>query len=364
MTAVSSAPAPSGTEPGSSSSDRGAAAAAVTLLRSTSVEKALLSTLDALPEPLRSGCHRVVDAGGKRLRPDLVLRCADIGPAGSAKAVGAAVAVELLHSASLVHDDLLDDSETRRGVRAVHRHEGASTAVIAGDAMIALSWRAIAGEGPGAVDDLGAALSEMCRGQALEEALRFDATATATDVLKVAELKTGALLKAACRIGARVGGCSPEQVEALGQFGSDFGVALQLMDDVLDLVADQVALGKPIGADFRVGTVTMPTVYSLERTCDATSSRLTSLLRPDQSDEALQEAWELVVDSGSVGRTVQLARELAARAARAATGAGAPPELVGMPERYVRRQIDTKVAPAHRGLLPRDGHDWENERVG
>ncbi len=347
-----------------STSDRSAAAAAVTLLRSTSVEKALLGALDVLPEPLRTGCHRVVDAGGKRLRPDLVLRCADVGPAGSAAAVGAAVAVELLHSASLVHDDLLDDSETRRGVRAVHRHEGASTAVIAGDAMIALSWRAIAGSGPDAVDDLGAALSEMCQGQALEEQLRFDATARQQDVLRVAELKTGALLKAACRIGARVGQCSPEQVDALGRFGSDFGVALQLMDDVLDLIADQAALGKPIGADFRAGTVTMPTVYSLERVCDATGARLSSLLRRDLSDDGLREAWELVVDSGAVGRTVQLARDLAVRAARAATDAGAPTELVTMPERYVRRQMDTKVAAAHRGLLPGGGSDWENERVG
>ena len=359
MTAVRSATAAPGSD--GASADR---RAAVILLRSTSVEKALLSALDALPEPLRTGCHRVVDAGGKRLRPDLVLRCADVGPAGSAAALGAAVAVELLHSASLVHDDLLDDSETRRGVRAVHRHEGASTAIIAGDAMIALSWRTIAGHGADAVDDLGAALSEMCQGQALEEQLRFDATARPQDVLRVAELKTGALLKAACRIGARVGGCTAEQVEVLGRFGSDFGVALQLIDDVLDLVADQAALGKPIGADFRAGTVTMPTVYSLESSYGTTSSKLSSLLRSDLPDEGLQEARELVLDSGSVGRTVQLARDLAVRAAGAAAGAGAPPELVGMPERYVRRQIDTKVAAAHRELLPDGGTEWKHVRFG
>ncbi len=364
MTAVHSSRTPTITGSDRTPTDRSSASSAVTPPRSTSVERALLGALDGLPEPLRTGCHRVVDAGGKRLRPDLVLRCADIGPAGSAEAVGAAVAVELLHSASLVHDDLLDDSETRRGVRAVHRHEGASTAVIAGDAMIALSWRAIAADGPDSVDDLGAALLEMCQGQALEEQLRFDATAGPKDVLRVAELKTGALLKAACRIGARVGGCSPEQVEALGSYGSDFGVALQLMDDVLDLIADQAALGKPIGADFRAGTVTMPTVYSLERNCDATSSRLTALLSSDVSDEGLREAWELVVESGSIRRTVQLARDLAVRAGRSAADAGAPAELVGMPGRYVRRQIDTKVASAHRGLLPVGGGERENERVG
>lgn len=358
MTAVHSAPAPERTE-----------ASEVTSLHSTvgsamhspvAVERALRTALDVLPEPVRNGCHRVVDAGGKRLRPDLVLRCADVGPITSTAALSAAVAVELLHSASLVHDDLVDDSDTRRGVLAVHRHEGMGTAVIAGDAMIALSWRTIAATGAENVHDLAAALSEMCEGQALEERLRFDPSASADDVLRVSALKTGALIKAACRIGARVGGCSSEQVESLGEYGSDFGVALQLMDDVLDLVADQAALGKPIGADFRAGTVTLPTVYSLE----TATPRLRSLLRPGVPPEALLEASEIVLGSGSISRTVELAGVLAQRAGRSAAGAGAPADLVSMPERYVRRQIETKVAAAHQGLLPRSEVDWENERVG
>ncbi|MGS0687323.1 polyprenyl synthetase family protein [Nakamurella sp. GG22] len=362
MTAVHSAPASERTEaPGVTALHSAAGSAATS---TNVVEKALLAALDVLPEPVRTGCHRVVDAGGKRLRPDLVLRCADIGPLGATAALSAAVAVELLHSASLVHDDLLDDSDTRRGVLAVHRHEGMGTAVIAGDAMIALSWRTIAATGAENVDDLAAALAEMCEGQALEERLRFDPSASADDVLRVSELKTGALLKAACRIGARVGGCSDEQVRALGDFGSDFGVALQLMDDVLDLVADQAALGKPIGADFRAGTVTMPTVYCLETGGAGAALRLRSLLRPGVPAEALDEAGEIVLGSGSISRTVDLACVLARRAARSAAAAGAPAELVSMPERYVRRQIKTKVAAAHQGLLPRSQVDWENERVG
>src|SRR3954453_293919 len=168
MTAVQSAPASERTD------GQRAEGAGVTSLRSATgsalgsavpnslaVENALLASLDVLPEPVRTGCHRVVDAGGKRLRPDLVLRCADIGPLGAKAALSAAVAVQLLHSASLVHDDLLDDSDTRRGGLAVHRHEGMGTAVIAGDAMIALSWRTIATTGAQNVDDLAAALAEM-----------------------------------------------------------------------------------------------------------------------------------------------------------------------------------------------------------
>src|ERR1700712_3022848 len=184
--------------------------------RAEDVESGLQRVVDGLLEPLRAGCQRVIGAGGKRLRPELVMRCADVGPRGSAGAVDAAVAVELLHSASLVHDDLLDQSETRRGVPAIHRLEGPSTALISGDALIAVSWRQIARSGPDSVDDLATALSDMCAGQALEDRLRWNAGAQAGDVIRVADLKTGALLRAACRTGARAGGCDQEQIDALG----------------------------------------------------------------------------------------------------------------------------------------------------
>jgi heptaprenyl diphosphate synthase len=317
--------------------------------RADEIETGLRKVLDGLTEPLRAGCQRVIGAGGKRLRPELVMRCADIGPRGSVGAVDAAVAVELLHSASLVHDDLLDQSETRRGVPAIHRLEGPSTALISGDALIAVSWRQIARSGPDSVDDLATALSDMCAGQALEDRLRWNAGAPAGDVIRVAELKTGALLKAACRTGARAGGCDDEQIEALGNYGADLGIALQLVDDVLDLISDVELLAKPVCADLLAGAITLPTVFAL---AEPGSLRLRQLVNPQAAEADLTEVVAAVLASGSIARTIDLAYAFAARAASACAAAGGSEEMRFLPVGYVRRQLRTKVAAAHQHLVP------------
>ncbi len=317
--------------------------------RAEEIESGLRAVLDGLIEPLRAGCQRVVGAGGKRLRPELVMRCADVGPLGSAGAVDAAVAVELLHSASLVHDDLLDQSETRRGVPAIHRLEGPSTALISGDALIAVSWRHIARSGPDSVDDLATALSDMCAGQALEDRLRWNGNAQAGEVIRVAELKTGALLKAACRVGARAGGCDEEQIDALGRYGADLGISLQLIDDVLDLISDIELLEKPVCADLRAGAITLPTVFAL---AEPGSLRLRQLISAQASEADLTEVVTAVLASGSVTRTIDLAYAFAARAASACAAAGGSEDLRFLPVAYVRRQLRMKVAAIHQHLVP------------
>lgn len=329
------------------------------------VESLLGLTLGRIPEPAATGCRRIVKAGGKRLRPELVLRCAQAFAGQSrrgtdlqepaSQTVAAAVAVELLHSATLMHDDLLDDSETRRGVPSVYRHEGQSAAVIAGDALIAQSWRMIARCQPGDVEDLADALADMCAGEALQEQLRFRADARELDVLRVAQLKTGALLKAACRIGARRAGCSETRIEALGSFGSDFGVALQLVDDALDVVSDPVTLGKPCGADFAAGTVTIPTVFALAESgaWAAQAAELRELLKPDLDKIGRRRAQELLIGSGSTARTIELARSFARRAGRAvpAVNRAAAAELALMPGQFVEYQLHARTVDPHRWML-------------
>lgn len=305
--------------------------------RSAQVEAALYSAIDELPDGMAAGCRRVIQAGGKRLRPELVIRSADVGPTGSECAVTAAAAVELLHSASLVHDDLLDDADTRRGVAAIHRREGMPAAVIAGDALIALSWRVIAGcDGPSAVD-LGSALFAMCDGQNQEEALRYRLDATRSDVEQVAALKTGALLESACRIGARLGGCTEDQVLALGVFGRELGVLLQILDDVLDVVCDETTMGKPTGNDFASGILTLPTVLALGAG-HSNASRMRSLFVAGVSESATDEARAIVLESGAIAQTVAIAHQHAQRAAEAAAEAGAE-ELVALPQQFYDRQL-------------------------
>jgi geranylgeranyl diphosphate synthase type I len=339
------------------------------------VEDLLQAALDRLSEPGRSGSRRIVAAGGKRLRPELLLRCASLGggdgpggldtdPSHRAATLSAAAAVELLHSATLLHDDLLDGSDTRRGVAAVHRAEGLLTAVIAGDALIAQSWRMIARSGPDDAEDLADALADMCSGEELEAALAFDPAARPLDVLRVAQLKTGALLRAACRIGGRRAGLGEAQVRALGAYGSDFGVALQLVDDVLDVASEPALLGKPCGADFVAGTVTMPTVYAIAD--GARTAELLDLLRPGLDGAGADHARALVLAAGGAERTAELARSFARRAAKAMMSvttstptAGSPAgqeaarALAALPMFYVDAQLEAKVAARVELLAPR-----------
>lgn len=343
--------------------------------RAAQLEAAINAAIDQLPDGVAVACRRVIRAGGKRLRPELVIRCADIGPNGSEGAINAAAAVELLHSASLVHDDLLDDADTRRGVAAIHRREGMPAAVIAGDALIALSWRVIAACGGASAVDLGGALSAMCDGQYQEDALRFRVDAGRSDVVKVAERKTGALLESACRIGARLGGCTDQQIEALGVFGRELGVELQILDDVLDVVCDEATLGKPTGTDFRAGILTLPTVLGLAAG-DGPSARLRTLFVAAVSTAAAEEARSIVLESGAVAHTIAIAREHAHRAARAAAAAGAA-GLIALPEQYFEHQLRkmppaclvslTTAAPADVRTfrrVPLTTDRWDTERAG
>lgn len=326
----------------------------------------LSSALDRLGEPGRGGARRIVMAGGKRLRPDLLVRCASLGgglgPFGlhadaghRAATLAAAAAIELLHSATLVHDDLLDGAEMRRGVAAVHRAEGINTAVIAGDALIAQSWRAIAGSGSADVEDLADALADMCSGEELEAALAFDPAARPLDVLRVAQLKTGALLRAACQIGGRRAGLPDHQVRALGAFGSDFGLALQLVDDVLDVASQPALLGKPCGADFVAGIVTMPTVYAL--TDRSRGAEILRLFRPGVNASEADQARQLVLAAGGAERAAELARSFARRASTAMSSVAASAPIAGsaaaleaaralaaIPVSYVDAQLRSRIA--------------------
>ena len=335
------------------------------------LETELLGAVQQLPEPGGEQCRRIIAAGGKRLRPDLLVRSAyAVGGAFSDRAVDqlvvAAGAVELLHTATLLHDDLLDDSATRRGVRAVHRVHGRSAAVIVGDALIGHSWRLIAPSGPGAVVDLAVALQDMCAGEAGEDMLRYDATAGALAALRVSRLKTGALLGACCRVGARLGGAAERDVDAFGRFGTDFGLALQLVDDVLDVISDESMLGKPCAADFAAGTLTMPAVFALgsdQRVgagglSPAERRELRGLLRPGLSDVERERSRQLLVRSGGPARTIGLARAFAGRAAASlpvASPGGAA--LRRMPGRFVEKQLASKVAPRDQWVLTDGGPD-------
>ncbi|MFF5860619.1 polyprenyl synthetase family protein [Streptomyces sp. NPDC012751] len=252
--------------------------------------------------------------GGKGVRQALAVLGAEAAGADGRRGVPAAVAVELVHAFSLLHDDIMDGDATRRRRPAVWQAYGTGPAVLAGDALFALAVDAVAAapEGPGAVRQLSAALADLVRGQA--DDLLFAARpwtgpqrVTAREYRAMAEGKTGALLGCALALGAALGGAPRDTVAALDRAGRHLGVAFQLVDDVLGIWGDPAVTGKPVGGDLREGKKTFPVLAAL---ASPAARRLPALLG---SAEHAREAAALVEAAG--GRTAALAEARARTAA-------------------------------------------------
>jgi geranylgeranyl pyrophosphate synthase len=219
-------------------------------------------------------------AGGKRLRPMLVFIC---GAAGSDALVRAGAAVELLHMATLVHDDVLDRAELRRGRPTVYARGGAAAATATGDLLFSRAFAELTLTGDAdAVRVLSSASSALARGELMQREDAWSGAVTPERYLERCELKTARLFEAACRLGAILGRPGAQAAEALGAFGSRIGVAFQIFDDVLDVSGPTERTGKPRGADLLDGTITLPLILARRR--DA------SLRELDVQDAAAAEA--------------------------------------------------------------------------
>jgi len=227
------------------------------LLRST--EARLTEVADGHGSLLAAHAGRTLSAGGKRLRPMLVFLCAD-GEAG--ELVPAGVAVELLHMATLVHDDVLDRAELRRGRPTVFARGGRAAATATGDLLFSRAFAELASTGSAeAVRALSAASSALARGELMQRADAWSAEVSPERYLERCRLKTASLFEASCRLGALSGG-KPELADALGRFGERVGLAFQMLDDVLDVSGPAERTGKPRGADLLDGTVTLPLILA------------------------------------------------------------------------------------------------------
>ncbi len=198
-------------------------------------------------------------AGGKRLRPVLVFLCGD---GEDERLVSAGAAVELLHMATLVHDDVLDAAELRRGRPTVFAAAGRSAATATGDLLFSRAFAELAATGSeDAVRALSTASSALARGELMQRADAWDENVAPERYLERCRLKTASLFEASCRLGALFGG-RPDLAPALGQFGERLGVAFQMLDDVLDVSGPAERTGKPRGADLLDGTVTLPLILA------------------------------------------------------------------------------------------------------
>jgi geranylgeranyl pyrophosphate synthase len=266
---------------------------------------------------------RVASSGGKRLRPLFTIVCAELGGVFDDRVVDSAAAVELVQVGSLVHDDIIDAAPTRRGRATVNAVEGVDHALLTGDYILARAAELAAGVSGEAAGLLARALGELCEGQVLEMRDAFDPDRTIESHLASVRGKTAALFTCACQLGAHTGQVADRNAEAVAAFGDAFGMGFQVLDDVLDIVGDEVRLGKPTGNDIASGVYTLPVLTAL-RGPDGDELRrhldpeaIAAAAGDDGGTARVSAALELVRRSGAVAGALTAADRYADDARRA-----------------------------------------------
>ena len=260
--------------------------------------------------------QHLLAAGGKRYRPLLAQVAAELGGLPGEGPVAAGVAVELVHLGSLYHDDVIDEAGSRRGAVSVNANWSNTVAILAGDFLLARASETAAPLGEEAVTLLARTYADLCEGQILELQLAGNTQQGLDGYSRVVALKTASLIRTSARLGAMAGGAPREQVEAVSRWAHEVGLAFQITDDVLDLVATADYLGKPAGSDVKEGTFTLPVLYALEGVEGPEVRRLLAGGRPYTPG-----AVAGVISLAGVGGHVQRALEVARGHTAAATAA-------------------------------------------
>lgn len=263
------------------------------------VEERLTAVAHEYPGELGDACRATLRAGGKRVRPLLTLLCARRGQAADEAVLRGAAAVELLHMATLVHDDVLDRAQLRRGSPTVAHRYGAAVAVSTGNFLLARAfWELVGTRVPDAVDLLSETSVGLSTGEVLQRNEAHDVGVSTEAYVRRCERKTADLFAAACSLGARLSGAGDDVAALLERYGRHIGLAFQVFDDILDCCGDQAATGKRPGTDVRAGTITLPLIYAVE----ARPLLAEILARPALSDEEVSGVLQAVVDSGALER--------------------------------------------------------------
>lgn len=257
-------------------------------------------------------------AAGKRIRPALVLLSAAAAGADPAQSVPIAAAVELIHMATLVHDDIIDRATLRRGRPALYRAFNEQVAVLAGDFLFARAFQLLADtRQPSVVRTAADVVHAMCVGE-IQQNLERGTPPTEAQYFSRIEAKTATFLAASCRLGALAADAEPAVVEALGRYGWHVGMAFQLIDDLLDLTADPEILGKEVAADFRQGVVTLPVMYALSHT--RYPEELKAVLSSPETRTATEAITGLLEESGALHYVQERAHTLVQEAKAALAG--------------------------------------------
>jgi heptaprenyl diphosphate synthase len=301
----------------------------------TRVEDALTAAVAAEDELMAQMGGHLITAGGKRARPLFAVAsaaaladdAAGIEAAVSDDVILGGVAVELVQVGSLCHDDVIDEADTRRGAASVNARWGNLKAILAGDFLLAKASEIAAGLGTEVAGLLAATIGRLCEGEVHELCTAYDPARSEEGYLAAIEGKTAALFATACRVGGIVGDLPRADIDRLTEFGRHYGMAFQVVDDILDVIATDEELGKPAGHDIAEGIYNLPVLRALAR--DGLPELRALLGGPIEGDE-LERARKLVRESDGVAQSVEVARGYVGQAVRALAPFGERPAAVAL----------------------------------
>jgi len=281
--------------------------------------------LESEPKILYRAARHIIDAGGKRLRPFLVLKSCKMVGGNEEDALATASSLELLHTFTLLHDDIMDKDEKRRGVPSVHTKWGVPIAIVAGDLLFAKVYEVITKYTDTkhvkpkqilqVLKEVSEATIVLCEGQTRDMMFENKETVSEAEYFKMIKGKTAALFETSARCGGLLGGATKSQVKRLGEFGRYAGIAFQVIDDVLALTADEKVLKKPVGNDIREGKRTLIIVRALENASRNQKKRILETLGDrSASPERIRETIKLIDSLGAIDYAKDVAEKYIERA--------------------------------------------------
>lgn len=275
------------------------------------IEAALRENLDPRVALVERVAGHTLFAGGKRLRPLLMVLAARLCGFDGGRTIRFSALFEYLHVATLIHDDVVDGARVRRGLVAAHHRWSSPVAVLTGDFLLARSLTLAAETGdPEVIRVIAGITEEMSQGEIQQLERKGDLDLTEAEYLEIIRRKTAVLLRGACRAGGLVAGADAAAVDALSDYGHHLGMAFQMADDLLDYTADAAALGKAAGADLREGKLTLPVIRTLSVAASEDRTRLADALRaPEFSEADFAGIRDLLERYGGIAYTREQARD-------------------------------------------------------
>jgi geranylgeranyl pyrophosphate synthase len=302
------------------------------------VEEKLSHLLDSKEPIISEICHYLVDGGGKRLRPLFILlvyRSCGGSDKNVVDAIDAAIALELIHSATLLHDDIIDGGELRRGKPSAFARYGQAASLVAGDFLFCRAFELCGRFEERLVQTAARACIQLTEGEVMEGRMRGNAGATLDDYTAVITRKTASLFSAGGRVAADLAGAAPETIESMGQLGLAVGLAFQMIDDLLDILGPEEKIGKPVGSDLRSGVISLPVVLSIEN-----DSELRRLFCNRLEGANLKRALELIREPALIARGRALAAEKVDQARKILTDQLEPSAYRSCLEKLISDQVD------------------------